>query len=178
MNARVYPFENKGIFQWNGKSWPCALGRSGVVPSDQKHEGDGATPAGLLPLRYFFYRPDRLLPPRSALPGRALRPDYGWCDTPQDPCYNRLVTLPCPMHAEELWRKDHVYDIIVVLGYNDHPVHPFLGSAIFLHSARDGYPPTAGCIALSRQHLISFLEQAGPEDHLDIQLKKQGEEGR
>ena len=60
----------------------------------------------------------------------------GWCDAPDDPNYNRLVSLPYPASAEHLWRDDNVYDLIAVLGYNDDPVVPGKGSAIFLHIAR------------------------------------------
>jgi L,D-peptidoglycan transpeptidase YkuD (ErfK/YbiS/YcfS/YnhG family) len=35
-----------------------------------------------------------------------------------------------------MWREDHLYDLVLVLGYNDDPVVPGKGSAIFLHLAR------------------------------------------
>ena len=41
---------------------------------------------------------------------------------PDDPAYNQPVRLPYPASAEPLWRDDRVYDLIVVLGYNDDPV--------------------------------------------------------
>ena len=46
---------------------------------------------------------------------------------------------------EEMWRKDDLYDIVVVLGHNDDPIVPGNGSAVFLHVASAGYGPTAGC---------------------------------
>ena len=52
--------------------------------------------------------------------------------------YNRLVKLPYAASHEELWRDDHLYDLVVVLGFNDDPVVPGKGSAIFLHLARAG----------------------------------------
>ena len=79
-----------------------------------------------------------------ALPHAPLAQDDGWCDAPDDPAYNPPVRLPYPVSAERLWRDDRVYDLIVVLGYNDDPVVPGAGSAIFLHLARPDYAPTPG----------------------------------
>jgi L,D-peptidoglycan transpeptidase YkuD (ErfK/YbiS/YcfS/YnhG family) len=70
---------------------------------------------------------------------------------PGRPAYNQPVKLPYPASAERLWRDDHVYDLVVVLGHNDDPPVAGLGSAIFLHLARDGYPGTEGCVALARE---------------------------
>ena len=134
----------------------CALGRGGV--SSSKREGDGATPIGSWPLRNVLFRPDRLARPTTALPVAPLQPADGWCDAPADPNYNRMVRHPYPASAEHLWRKDGIYDLIVVVGYNDQPVIPGRGSAIFLHVARPDYTPTAGCVAFARQDLLQVLQ--------------------
>lgn len=136
----------------------CALGWGGV--SVQKREGDGATPAGAFVMRRVLYRPDREPPPQTRLPCLAIKPSDGWCDAPGDPAYNRPVHLPYPASAEELWRADHVYDLIVVLGYNDDPVVPGQGSAIFLHLATPDYGATAGCVALAHADLLAVLGAA------------------
>jgi L,D-peptidoglycan transpeptidase YkuD (ErfK/YbiS/YcfS/YnhG family) len=47
-----------------------------------------------------------------------------------------------------------------VLGYNDAPVLPGRGSAIFLHLAAPDYRPTEGCIALARADLVAVLAGA------------------
>ncbi len=146
----------------------CALGPGGIVAAADKREGDGATPAGLWPLRSLLYRADRLARPQSGLETRALRPDDGWCDAPDDAHYNRAVTWPYPAGAEHLWREDGVYDLIVLLGYNDDPVIPGAGSAIFLHLAREDYAPTQGCVALARDDLLTLLAGAAPGDALRI----------
>ena len=93
-------------------------------------------PPALLPLRTVLYRPDRLPAPVCAVPVQPLTPHDGWCDDPAHPAYNRPVRLPINASAEALWRDDAVYDIIGVLGWNDDPVQPGRGSAIFLHVAR------------------------------------------
>jgi L,D-peptidoglycan transpeptidase YkuD (ErfK/YbiS/YcfS/YnhG family) len=100
-----------------------------------------------------FYRADRLVRPLGALPIRPIRPEDGWCDYPFDRNYNRFVRHPYPVSAEQLWRTDYLYDLIVVLGHNDVPRRRNAGSAIFMHVARPEYAPTEGCIALSKRDL-------------------------
>lgn len=155
-------------FEFNGEIWPCALGRTGLIAADDKREGDGATPTGSWPFRRVYWREDRLECPQTRLPVRAIRPDDGWCDAPEDPAYNRLVRLPWPTSCETMTRDDELYDIVVVLGHNDSPPVPGSGSAIFLHCARPGYPPTEGCVALKRAHLLAVLKHAKPGDRLEI----------
>jgi L,D-peptidoglycan transpeptidase YkuD (ErfK/YbiS/YcfS/YnhG family) len=134
---------------------PCALGRTGCIT--QKREGDGATPRGVWQVREAFYRNDRIARPTTSLRLRAIKPDDGWCDAICDPNYNRHVTHPYAASAEHLWRDDGLYDIIVVLGYNDGPRIKGLGSAIFLHCARPDFGPTQGCIAVARANLVRLL---------------------
>ena len=145
---------------------PCALGRSGV--SRSKREGDGATPAGSWPLRRLLFRPDRVARPETSIAMQPLSPTDGWCDDPVDPRYNRPVQLPYVASAEALWRDDGLYDLVVVLGYNDDPPQPGLGSAIFLHLATPDYGPTAGCIAVNRAHMIWLLAKCGSNTRLEI----------
>ena len=144
-----------------GNAVPCAVGRGGLA--QHKQEGDGATPVGRFPCREVFWRPDRLARPVTALPTRLLRINSGWCDASHDALYNRPVTLPYPARTEALWRDDHIYDLIVPLGYNDDPPVPGRGSAIFLHVARAGFRPTEGCVALALADLLAFLALAGPD---------------
>lgn len=146
----------------------CALGRSGAVTADAKREGDGASPIGVWPIRYVLYRPDRETRPDTALEAVALTAADGWCDAPDDPAYNLRVKLPYPASAEVLWREDHVYDLIVVLGFNDDPVVPGKGSAIFWHLAREGFTPTEGCVAVSRDAMLAALKVARMGDTLAI----------
>ncbi len=144
------------ILRWRGRRFACAVGWGGVRTN--KREGDGATPAGRFPLRQVLYRPDRVAPPRTALSIAPLSPDDGWCDDPAHPLlYNRPLRLPHEARHEELWRADHVYDLIVILGHNDAPVVPALGSAVFLHVAQPDYAPTAGCVAVAAGDLLTIL---------------------
>jgi len=149
-------------------SLPCAIGRGGLRLAQDKREGDGATPIGRWPLRRLLFRPDRLAPPGTALPSAAISPDDGWCDDPADPHYNRPVSLPFAGSHERLWRSDGLYDLVVVLGHNDDPPEPGLGSAIFLHCASAGFAPTAGCVAVARDALLQLLPDLAPGDHIRV----------
>ncbi len=153
-----------------GRGVRCALGRGGVRNAPDKREGDGATPAGVWPLRGVLWRPDRLTAPASRLPAGPIQPDDGWCDAPGDPAYNRPVRLPYPAGAERLWREDGVYDLVVVLGYNDAPVVPGAGSAIFVHVARPDYAATEGCIAVALEDLVELVSRAAPGDAMRVAL--------
>jgi L,D-peptidoglycan transpeptidase YkuD (ErfK/YbiS/YcfS/YnhG family) len=144
-----------GRLIWREQTLRCALGKGGVRMD--KQEGDGATPAGLLPLRRILYRADRVKPPRCAMPIEPIAPTDGWCDDPLDRQYNLFIHLPYDARHEELWRRDAAYDVIAVLGWNDSPVVKGRGSAIFLHLARPDYAPTEGCVALSLADLTRLL---------------------
>lgn len=148
----------RGVLTLGGWSAPCALGRSGRRAI--KREGDGATPIGRWELRTVHFRADRGRRPRTSLPVQALRRDDGWCDAACDRNYNRHVRHPYPASAEQLWRDDGVYDVIVTTSHNVRPRLRGGGSAIFMHLARPGFAPTAGCVALTLRdlrHLLAVL---------------------
>lgn len=151
-----------GYARWGGRRFRCAIGPAG--PRRDKREGDGATPVGRFVFRQVLYRPDRVPAPETRLPVRALSPEDGWCDDPADPQYNRPVRLPYPARHERLWLEEAVYDVIVVIGHNDDPPVPGMGSAVFLHVAQPDYGPTEGCVALALDDLLTVLAEAGPED--------------
>jgi len=155
-----------GTLAWRGRRLRCALGRGGVARD--KREGDGATPAGRFPLRRVLYRPDRLAPPRTRLPVRPLDPADGWCDDPADAAYNRPVRRPYAGRHEALWRDDGLYDLLAVIGHNDAPPVPGLGSAIFLHVAAPGLAPTEGCVALALADLAEILTAWRPDWRLVV----------
>lgn len=155
-----------GVLRWRGRSAPCALGRSGIAAD--KREGDGATPSGCFALRRVLYRADRIAPPPGGLPAAPLAPDDGWCDDPGHPDYNRPVRLPHPARHERMWRADGVYDVVVVLGHNDSPPLPGLGSAVFLHVARPDGAPTEGCVALALNDLLALLAECDAQTRLCV----------
>jgi L,D-peptidoglycan transpeptidase YkuD (ErfK/YbiS/YcfS/YnhG family) len=153
---------HRGIFLANGRHYACALGRSGIRAD--KREGDGATPTGCFPLRQVLYRADRLPALTTKLPLHPIAPEDGWCDDATHPQYNRPVQLPSPARAENLWRDDGLYDLVVVIGHNDSPPIAGAGSAIFLHVAKPGFAATEGCVALERDTLVTLVKEMAPGD--------------
>jgi L,D-peptidoglycan transpeptidase YkuD (ErfK/YbiS/YcfS/YnhG family) len=151
---------HRGFLRLGALTLQCALGRSGVTYL--KREGDGATPAGRLRLISLVLRPDRGPRLRSLLPSRIMRQSDGWCEDKGSGLYNRPIRLPSPAAGHEsMWRADALYDVVGVLDWNLSPRIRGRGSAIFLHLARPGYRPTAGCIALNRRDLGLLLAAAG-----------------
>lgn len=147
----------------------CSVGRNGVISGNDKKEGDGCTPAGTFRFRRLFYRADRLQSHHDLfaklsdrIPCRALTANDGWCDAPDAASYNHWVDLSrfdTSISHEKLWRDDADYDVILVLGYNDDPVVPGKGSAIFMHVSTADFKGTAGCVALPLplQDLLQIL---------------------
>jgi L,D-peptidoglycan transpeptidase YkuD (ErfK/YbiS/YcfS/YnhG family) len=144
-----------GSLHFGPHRFKVAVGRGGIARD--KREGDGATPAGMQPLRRLLYRADRVARPRAAVPIEPIAPEDGWCDDPLDPAYNRQVRLPYAASCEELWRRDGIYDLLGVLGWNDSPPERGRGSAIFLHVARPDFAPTEGCVAVALGDLRVLL---------------------
>jgi L,D-peptidoglycan transpeptidase YkuD (ErfK/YbiS/YcfS/YnhG family) len=137
------------------KTLRVALGRSGVRAD--KREGDGGTPAGRFhPIR-LWWRADRLPPPRTLLPMRQIRPDDAWCEDPRSRRYNQAFRRSANEPGDRLRRDDGLYDLIVELDHNTRPRVAGRGSAVFIHVARQGFAPTAGCIALTRKDLLRLL---------------------
>ena len=166
MNLIVTSDRDGAWLDWGLGRKRAAIGPVGIAVKEG--EGDGITPRGIFPVREIFYRADRVAAPRTNLPLRRIEKDDGWCDAPNDPSYNRLVKLPYPASAENMWRDDHLYDLVAVLGYNDDPVVPGKGSAIFLHLARDDYSATQGCVAMAYDDLRAAIEQLRPGDQTVI----------
>lgn len=150
-----------------GVAIPCTIGRSGACPAADKREGDGRTPLGRWPVRAVLFRPDRAAPPAGLrLPWRWVRAADGWSDGAGDPEYNRPVRHPHGYSAERLERDDGLYDVIVILGHNDAPPEPDMGSAIFLHCSEGR--PTEGCVAIDKAALLALLPELAPGDVVDI----------
>jgi L,D-peptidoglycan transpeptidase YkuD (ErfK/YbiS/YcfS/YnhG family) len=162
---------HRGVLVAGHAQFDCALGTAGVTIT--KQEGDGATPIGRFPVRRGLYRDDRLACPTTPLPMQAIQRLDGWSDDIADPDYNQQVTHPTagtrPFSAEHLWREDHIYDLILVIGHNDSPPVPGAGSAIFMHVARDDFSGTEGCVALRQADLLTLLPSIGPKTILSIE---------
>ena len=145
---------------------PVALGRGGIKAN--KREGDGGTPRGTFRLKRLWWRADRHARPPTLLPARRIRADDGWCEDPRDRHYNRPVKLAPASQADRLKRADHLYDFIIELDHNTRPRIAGRGSAVFVHAAREGFAPTAGCVALKLPALRLLLARLGPRTRIAI----------
>ena len=111
----------------------------------------------------------KAMQPRVGLmSARPIGEHDGWCDDPRAPTYNRLVRIPNDWSHEKMWRDDGLYDLVVVIGYNDDPPEGEWGSAIFLHVAKEDYSPTQGCVAFKREDLLQLVSLIGPETKINV----------
>jgi L,D-peptidoglycan transpeptidase YkuD (ErfK/YbiS/YcfS/YnhG family) len=145
---------------------PVALGRSGIRAD--KREGDGATPRGRFHPVRVWWRADRGLRPRALLPVRRIGRADAWCEDPANRRYNRPMRLADGQSGDRLWRADHLYDLVIELDHNVRPRVAQRGSAIFVHVARPGLLPTAGCVALPEASLRRLLARMSHKTRIKI----------
>lgn len=170
-STRFYVFpdvldQRRGRIVFAALAAPCALGRTGVQV--RKREGDGATPLATMRPVAVYWRADRVRRPRTRLPVRPIRAHDGWCDDVAHRRYNRLVRLPFPAGHEKMRRDDGLYDIVVELDWNRTPAMRGRGSAIFLHLAKPGFPPTQGCIAVTLKTMRLILPHLRPTTRIAV----------
>jgi L,D-peptidoglycan transpeptidase YkuD (ErfK/YbiS/YcfS/YnhG family) len=145
---------------------PVALGRTGIRAN--KLEGDGSTPRGKFRLLRLWYRADRHPRPRTSQPVRRITPDIAWCEDPRDRRYNRPFRRLDGEPGDRLRREDNLYDFVIEIDHNARPRIARRGSAVFIHVARAGLKPTAGCVALPVTRLRALLEHIGPQTRIEI----------
>ena len=134
----------------------CAVGKRGI--RKKKKEGDFITPIGLFKIKFLLYRNDRVNNLKTVLKKIIIKKNAGWCDDPKSKKYNKLINFPYAFKSEKLFRKDNIYDVILVLDYNMNPVIKNKGSAIFIHVAKRNYQNTKGCIAIKKNKLLEILK--------------------
>ena len=117
------------------------------------------TPAGQYKIKYILYRKDRIKKIQSKLRKIIINKNMGWCDDPRSQKYNKLINLPFNGNYEKLFKKENIYDIILVLDYNMNPIRKNKGSAIFIHVAKKNYEKTKGCIAIKKVELLKILKE-------------------
>jgi len=145
---------------------PAALGRGGVKAN--KREGDGGTPRGrFFPVRV-WWRADRVPRPRTSLPLRRIGPADAWCEDPSDRHYNRAFGRSANEPGDRLWRGDGLYDLFIEIDHNTKPRIAGRGSAVFIHVARRGFAPTAGCVALRLRDLQKLVSRMSPKTRIMI----------
>jgi L,D-peptidoglycan transpeptidase YkuD (ErfK/YbiS/YcfS/YnhG family) len=156
----------RGVLTAGPFSLPVALGRGGIKAN--KREGDGATPRGTFRLKRLWWRADRHARPKTMLPVQRIAADDGWCENPADRHYNRPIKVPSGSTADRLKRSDHLYDFIIELDHNTRPRIAGRGSAVFIHAARPGFAPTAGCVALELNALRLLIARLSPRTKIVV----------
>ena len=135
----------------------CAIGKRGI--GSKMKEGDLVTPKGKYKIKFILYRKDRIKKIKSKIKKIIIKKNMGWCDDPNSKHYNKLIKLPSALSFEKLYKKENIYDIILVLDYNMRPILKNKGSAIFIHVAKKNYKKTEGCVALKKKHLLKIIEE-------------------
>ena len=146
-----------GYLKYKDFKFKCALGKAGI--GEKKREGDNVTPTGTFKIVKIYYRSDRVKKISSKLRLIEITKNMGWCDDPNSKNYNKLINLPSKYSHEKLFKKNNIYNVIVVLNYNMKPIIKNKGSAIFIHIAKNNYQPTQGCIALKKNDLLKLLSK-------------------
>lgn len=146
-----------GYLKYKDLKCKCTLGKSGI--GNKKTEGDNITPRGVFKIVKIYYRKDRIKSLFSKFKLIEITKKIGWCDDPKSKKYNQSIKLPTKFSHEILYRRDGIYDLILVLNYNMKPTIKNKGSAIFIHIANENYKKTAGCIALKKKHLINLVKK-------------------
>ena len=146
-----------GYLKYKNLKFRCALGKAGI--GKKKIEGDNITPKGTFNIVKIYYRDDRVKKISSKFKLIKITKKLGWCDDPKNKEYNKLINSSTKYSHEKLYRKDNIYDLILVLNYNMSPIIKNKGSAIFIHVANKNYKKTAGCVALKKSNLIKLIKK-------------------
>jgi len=156
----------KRLLSFDDVSFFCVFGRDGV--SENKIEGDWKTPKGKYKIRKIYYRQDHIPEIKTEIECIPISKDDAWCDDPLLPQYNSFIKLPFSGSYENLWREDSMYDVIAVIGYNDRPVIPNKGSAIFIHIAKENMEYTKGCLAIKKEDMMELISKINPDTEIEI----------
>ena len=134
----------------------CAIGKKGI--GYKKKEGDLITPKGKFKIKLILYRKDRVKL-KTKLRKVAIQKNMVWCDDPRSQKYNQLVRLPSNFRHEKLYKKENIYDIVLVLNFNMSPTKKNKGSGIFIHVAKKNYKKTEGCVAIRKFELLKIVRK-------------------
>jgi len=155
-----------GYLKYKKLKFRCAFGKAGI--GKKKEEGDNITPRGVYQITKIFYRKDRIKNITTKFRLYEIKKNMGWCDDSRSKNYNQLIKLPSKFSHENLFRKDNLYDLILVLNYNMKPITKNKGSAIFIHIAQNNYERTAGCVAIKKRNLIKLLSKINKKIKIKI----------
>ena len=148
----------------------CAIGKRGI--GIKRKEGDQITPKGKHKIKYILYRKDRISKIQSKLKKIVITKNMGWSDDPKSKDYNKLIKLPTNYSYEKLYRRENIYDLILVLNFNMRPIVKKKGSAIFIHVAKKNYKKTEGCVAINKIQLLKIIKKLKKNTKVLIENQK------
>ena len=161
---------NKKYLTYENYKAKCAIGKRGI--GYKKKEGDLITPIGKYKIKYILYRKDRIKNIQTKLKKISIKKNMVWCDDSRSKKYNQLTVSPSSYNYEKLYRKDNIYDLVLVLNYNMNPIKKDKGSAIFIHVVRKNFKKTEGCIALKKTDLIKVIKKIKINTYVKIADQK------
>ena len=160
---------NKDYLTYNNYKVKCAIGKRGI--DFKEKEGDLITPRGQFKIKFILFRNDRVKI-KTKLKKKIIKKNMGWCNDPKSKAYNKLIEIPFKYSHEKLYKKENVYDIILVLNFNMNPVKRNKGSAIFIHVAKKNYKKTEGCIAIKKHQLLKIIKEVNSNTKIKIENQK------
>tara|TARA_Y200000002_G_C22171484_1_gene451289 strand:+ start:8 stop:508 length:501 start_codon:yes stop_codon:yes gene_type:complete len=161
---------NKKYLAYNNYKVKCAIGKRGI--GKKRKEGDFITPKGDFRIKYILYRKDRIKNIQSKIKKIIIKKNMGWCDDPRSRNYNKLIRIPSKYNYEKLYKRENIYDIILVLNYNMRPIVKKRGSAIFIHVAKTNYEKTEGCVAIKKTHFLKIINELKKNTKIKIVNQK------
>jgi len=180
--GRLYTFERSDNgWQQHGAGFAVALGRNGSAwgmglhpaqPGEwpRKREGDGRSPAGVFTIGQAFGYVPHIDSPWFY---QQMQATHYCMDVAASPLYNRIVdshevgaeTVAAstePMRLDLHNNGDVRYALGFVIEHNQDNI-PERGSCIFAHLWRQPGEGTAGCTAMSPEHMTALLAWLKPE---------------
>lgn len=165
-----------------GKSWQIldapiqvVIGKGGIAWANKalqekysngplKKEGDNKTPAGIFNLVYAMgYQAET--DKNSAFNYRKIEATSLCIDDPESTFYTQIVDSRYARINSQQWkssetlkRQDSLYKWLIVVDYNMSKPIPGAGSCIFMHVWRNKHAGTAGCVAMSEQHIVNLIQ--------------------
>ena len=142
----------------NGLAWGQGLHPDTTGPS--KQEGDNKAPAGIFSLGPVFGN-HTYAHHCQHMPFVLIEDGLEAVDDPQSIYYNQFIrrhTIATPdwNSSENMAKVGFQYDLGLVIRHNLSPIQPGKGSCIFMHIWRGPNMGTAGCTAMSEQHMIEI----------------------
>jgi L,D-peptidoglycan transpeptidase YkuD (ErfK/YbiS/YcfS/YnhG family) len=173
-HAKMYLCEKEAGLWYIKTDFPAVLGKIGLAwgvglhsplllaeSEPQKKEGDLKSPAGVFTLgKCMGYAPS--CPYNPNLDYEQIKETYQGIDDPDSKYYDQIIDTTAIQEEdwksfEKMKRADGLYRWLIVVNHNIEN-EPGKGSLIFIHIWRGQNYGTAGCTAISEDHMAELLQ--------------------